>query len=269
MFSYPTLYFDDPPRTGRAIDVWIPENPTRPFALYFVHGGGWRMGHREQMHQIMYGFYREGYPCVSVCYRLGEETIPTQLADVREGMALASEALQKAGFTGPLVLHGGSSGGHLALLAGLAEPGACGDSFRGKAPRVAGIVAANAPTTFIPWENIFPGIWRSMQKAVGTPHEKAPGLYELFSPVTHLGAQSPPLLFLLPECEHMFPNKHAITLVERLRAEGREARYHLYEEAEHGFFYSLTRPAQRKAFSDILAFLADLEAQPPGSAPSP
>ena len=67
-------------------------------------------------------------------------------------MALAHKLLLEQGFSGSFVLYGDSAGGHLALLAGLAEPGACGDSFRGEVPKVAGIIASSAPTTtFTNW----------------------------------------------------------------------------------------------------------------------
>lgn len=258
MFCYPSIYFDDPPQAGRAIDLWVPEKPSKPFAIFFIHGGGWRNGHREQMHQLMYGFFQAGYPCVSVCYRLGEATVATQLSDVREGMALAQKELRDRGLSDSLVLFGESAGGHLALLAGLAAPGACGDSFAGDAPKFSAIIAGSAPITFEPWENIFPVIWRSMQKAAGVPYEQDPELYRVLSPESYLSPASPPLLFLLAECEHMFPNKMTVALCEQWEAKGRLAKYHIYEQAEHGFFYALTRPAQCQAFAHIMAFLNGL-----------
>jgi acetyl esterase/lipase len=261
MFSYPTTFFDDPPQAGRAIDLWIPEHPTKSQALYFVHGGGWRMGHREQMHAIMYGFYQQGYPCVSVCYRLKDATIATQLEDVRLGLALADRKLSEKGFSGDWVVYGSSAGAHLALLAGLAAPGACGETVPESSPRIAGIIASSAPTHFEPWDNMFPEGWSCIERAVGIPYEDNPEIYKTLSPVTHATAQSPPLMFLLGECEHMFPNKHSMDLVERLSADGHSSRYFVYDQAEHGFFYALTRPAQKKAFQDVLTFLNELPVQ--------
>lgn len=260
---YATIHFDAPPKAGRAIDIWIPAKFTRPVALFFVHGGGWKLGHREQMYGIMRGFFEEGYPCVSVCYQTGNATIADQLSDVRHGMALAGARLADHGFDGPFVLYGSSAGGHLALLAGLAAPGVCGDSFSGKSPAVAGIVASCAPVTLEPWEEIFPDSLRCIRNAVGVAYEEDPVIYRTLSPATYASPASPPMLFLLGACEHMFPNEHALDLVRRLRTTGHPSISRVYPNAEHGFFYDLTRKAQRAAFSDVLDFLKD----PVGSGP--
>lgn len=256
MLSYVTIYFDDQPRAGRAIDVWIPsQKPVRDHVLFFVHGGGWRNGRRDDMHAIMHGFYQEGYICVSVDYRLAPENVPAQLSDVREGMTLADNYLKGKGLSRPFVIYGSSAGGHLALLAGLAAPGACGDSFQGAAIPVKGIVASCAPLRFEPWEDIFPGSWSAIQEAVGASYERHPEKYRVLSPEIYAHIDSPRLFFLLGECEHMFPNAQAIALVERLREQGGMAEYRIYPAAEHGFFYALTRNSQRAAFRDILSFL--------------
>jgi acetyl esterase/lipase len=259
MFRYTSLYFDDPPVNGRAIDVWIPsQRPLRPQTLFFVHGGGWRQGRRDLMHALMREYYEKGFACVSVDYRLGSATVPVQLSDVREGLVLADAHLREQGISQPFVLHGGSAGGHLALLAGLAPQGDCGESFSEPTPSIVGIVATCAPVTFEPWEDIFPGGWASMQEAVGVSYEDAPLRYKEVSPERYATADSPPMLFLLGECEHMFPNPLTIAFVRRLQALGGSADYRVYPAAEHGFFYSLERKSQRMAFEDVLTFLEGL-----------
>ncbi|HWL52705.1 MAG TPA: alpha/beta hydrolase [Chthoniobacteraceae bacterium] len=264
MFRYTSLYFDNPPVPQRALDLWLPETTRRPVSLFFVHGGGWHGGTRQQMHAIMHAFYKEGYPVASVDYRLAPgATLGEQLADVREGMAIARAELAAAGLPTGLALYGSSAGGHLALLAGLAEPGACGEKLDARtletAPRVAGIIGSCAPVTFEPWDDIFPGIWSSMERAVGTPYEKAPELYRIFSPETHARDEGAPLLFLTAECEHLFPNDLTEALAGRLSRAGRRVSIHRYRRAEHGFFYDVKRNAQKAALCDCLAFLETLE----------
>ncbi len=261
MFRYTSLYFDNPPVPQRALDLWLPESTHRSVSLFFVHGGGWSGGTRQQMHAIMHAFHQQGYPVASVCYRLAPSvTIAEQLADVREGMAIARAELAAAGLPTDLVVYGSSAGGHLALLAGLAEPGACGEKIgSGTAPHIAGIIASCAPVTFKPWDDIFPGIWSSMQRAAGVPYEKAPELYHTYSPETHAQEQGPPLLFLQGECEHLFPNEITEAFAQRLCRGGRRATTRCYRRAEHGFFYDVTRTSQKAALSDCLAFLETLE----------
>ena len=258
-FVSQTLYFDTPPQTRRAIDLWVPDHlPLQPFTLFFVHGGGWVSGHREGMHSLMYAFYRKGYACISVDYRLGGTPATHQLADVREGLALAHATLKNRGINQPFVLYGSSAGAHLALLAGLAPAGAAGDPYTGPTPPVAGLVSSCGPITFEPWDDIFPGIWEAMEKAAGTPYTECPELYRRLSPREYANAGSPPILFLLGECEHMFPNAHTIAFAESLNAAGGRAEYHVYPLAEHGFFYNTTRRCQQMALADVLAFLESL-----------
>lgn len=269
-FSYTSIYFDSPPIKERAADIWIPnELPLRPRTLVFVHGGGWQAGHREQMHTVMWGFLEKGYVCVSLDYRLGGVTVPVQLADVREGMALADAHLREQGIAQPVVLYGSSAGGHLALLAGLAPCGACGDAFEGKTPAVAGIVSSCAPVTFVPWDEIFPGSRESFSRAAGVTYEENPEQHEKISPEQYISADSPPVFFLLGECEHMFPNALTIALASRLQALGVPAEYRVYPAAEHGFFYSFERKSQQQAFRDMLAFVDGLtDAQSSGEGES-
>jgi len=257
-FSYRSLYFDRPPIPKRALDIWFPQQQIQPLTLVFVHGGGWHSGQRDQMHTIMWGFLEKGYICVSLDYRLDGTTIPTQLSDVREGMTLVNAQLQEQGITHPFVLYGSSAGGHLALLAGLAPSGACGDHFRGETPAMAGIVASCAPVTLEPWEEIFPGSKEAFHRAVGISFEECPEAYKRVSPEHYISAQSPPTFFLLGECEHMFPNALTITVVERLRALGASSDYRVYSAAEHGFFYSFERDSQKKAFEEVLSFLTSI-----------
>ncbi len=227
--------------------------------LVFIHGGGWRLGSRGDMHTLMYSFYKKGYPCVSVDYRLKGVSVSEQLADVREGMASASTRLKAQGLHQSFVLYGSSAGGHLALLAGLAPVGICGEQYDGASLDIAGIVASCAPITFEPWDDIFPGSWESMQLAVGKDFATDPECYRLVSPEQYTTVDSPPILFMLGECEHMFPNSLTIKLVERIRAQGGRAEYNIYSSAEHGFFYDIHRRAQGDAFQDMLMFLDRLK----------
>lgn len=258
-FCYISIYYDAPPIKERALDIWIPERRTlRPQTLVFVHGGGWRGGHREQMHTLMWGFFEEGYVCVSLDYRLGGMTVPIQLGDVREGLALADAHLRGRGIAQSMVLYGSSAGGHLALLAGLAPREACGEVFNGEMPAVSAIVSSCAPVTFEPWKEIFPGSKESFRQAAGVAYEEDPGQHRRLSPEQYMSADSPPIFFILGECEHMFPNALTIAAASRLQALGVPAEYRMYPAAEHGFFYSFERESQKQAFQDVLSFLEKL-----------
>lgn len=257
-YSFQSIYFDDPTVTGRILDVFAPAEIRSDVGLFFVHGGGWRAGSRTIFHSIMRAFNAHGFLCGSTDYRLAQVGIRDQLQDVRHGYRLFQQhCAAQTGKRRTFVI-GSSAGAHLAALLGLAKPGACGEpSANGTAEVEApiGMALQACPVMFEPWEEIFPGIWASMQDIVGVSYERAPERYRQVSPIEHLSSTSPPVFLLEAENEHMFPLQNAQRFVEKAQSLGCRALCKVYGRAEHGFFYDVVRPVQRQAFEDILAFI--------------
>lgn len=260
-FRYTSIAFDDPPQAGRALDIFLPPGRPAPVAVFMVHGGGWRQGARAAYHPLMSALRGHGHITASTDYRLAGATILDQLHDVRLGYRLFRQELAALGPVPPVAVYGGSAGGHLAALLALAGPGACGEDASGLAEgwvRPAGAILASAPATFEPWDDIFPGIWASMQEVVGRPWSEDPEAYRRVSPIRLVGADPPPVLLLDGANEHMFPRELGEALAARLRAAGGRAERHEFATAEHGFFYDVVRRPQREAFARLLRFLATL-----------
>lgn len=159
-----------------------------------------------------------------------------------------------------VVIAGQSAGAHLALLTALADPERCGYPGRPLRyqPLVRGVMVEAAPFTFVPWEDIFPHIWAAMQRIVGSPYGKSPGLYVQASPIHYVGSGTPPILSLHAENEHMFPREQMQAFAEALTASGGRFTEKFYNRVEHGFFYALDRPQQQAALRDMLEFLEEL-----------
>jgi len=265
VFEFASLYYDNPIVQDRALDIFTPVSVTRDVALLFVHGGGWQGGGRAGYHRIMRAFNAAGFLCGGVDYRLTGATILDQITDVRHGYSLFRAHLKDRLPPGGVVVYGSSAGAHLAALLALTRPGDCGekkddcgsDLPEPWVPPTAAVVQS-APVTFEPWEDIFPHIWSSMQRIVGVPYEEDPAAYCRVSPIEHTGDDSCPFLFLEAENEHMFPHSLTQQFRERMRERGRRSERRLYANAEHGFFYDVTRKAQKQAFQDILDFIESL-----------
>lgn len=271
-YEFRSIYFDDPLREGRVLDVFAPAGRAREVALLFVHGGGWCGGSRTGNHAIMRAFTAKGFWCAATDYRLTGVTIRDQIMDVRHGYDVFVRQLREHGHPPRVVLFGGSAGAHLAALVTLTRPGQCGEPTRFEQYQLrrpwlppAGAALQSTPLTFEPWPDIFPGIWSAMQDIVGRPYRTHPALYRRVSPVRYLSRQSPPLFFLEAEHEHMFPREQTVACVRRLRAWGRIAKYRVYHRAEHGFFYDITRRPQREACRDLLAFFEAIAVCPPAT----
>lgn len=265
-YAYEAIYFDDPLVPRRVMDVFRPDRETREVAVYMVHGGGWRGGSREGPHRLLEAFRNEGFVCGSGDYRLAGVHIGEQITDVRHGYDLFLSRLRDEGRPPRVVVFGSSAGAHLAALLALAAPGDCGEAttFREYALREPWVPPVGAalqatPTTFEPWEDIFPGGWVSMQDIVGVPYEDDPEAYRRVSPVEHVKADSCPVFLLEAENEHMFPLERNRRFIEKMKAHGRRAELKVYTNAEHGFFYDVTRRQQKEAFADLLRFIESLE----------
>ena len=268
-YEFRSCYFDDPIVNGRAMDIMLPASVTQPFALFFVHGGGWTAGSRTNYHSIMRAFNHEGFICASTDYRLSvpDVTILDQLTDVRHGYALFTKYLEDQGRPADVVVHGTSAGAHLAALLVLAAPGQCGESasFRdmniGTWTPPSAVTLQATPVLFEPWEDIFPHAWTDMQRVVGASYEKQPELFHKVAPYRYASGSSCPVFFMEAECESMFPLRYIRQFTAKMASLGRRAEYKVYTNAEHGFFYDVTRRQQKEAFADMLEFIRSLPAE--------
>ena len=263
-FRYITEYFDDDRKKGRAVDLMAPANPTRETAVFFVHGGGYRGGDRENFHTVKIAFNEMGYFCASTDYRLTGSDIFDQLADVRDGYRFFLRFLEENGRPPKVTVFGTSAGAHLAGLLALAKPGVCGEPKTGVADGVhawvppVGLALQATPVTFEPWEEIFPPVWEAMQDIVGKPYDEAPELYRKISLVNYVRPGICPVFMMEAECEHMFPRTMSADFAEKIRAAGGRADFKVYATAEHGFIYDVARRVQKEAVADLAAFVESL-----------
>jgi len=260
MFAFRSIYFDDEPVQGHAMDIFESNADVRDTAIFFIHGGGWTGGSRSNYHFVMHALASQGFDCASTDYRLSGVNVFEQVADVRTGLDYFVQDLARRNRPANVVLVGGSAGGHLALLAGLAKPQECGQpptELRHPAS-IQGIIVEAAPFTFEPWEDIFPVIWKPMQNIVGVPFEKRPDLYLKASPIHYVRPNMPPVFSMHASHEDVFPIELAEAFSRKVSEVNGSFRSKVYPRTEHGFFYSFERWQQREAYQDILNFLSSL-----------
>jgi acetyl esterase/lipase len=115
---------DDPGRYRHELDVYRPKGKGPWPVLFFVHGGGWMIGSKDDV----FGVY--GYGTIARClaqrglvvvlpnYRLSPGVKhPEHVKDVARAFAWACRNARKyGGQKGPLFVGGHSAGGHLAAL---------------------------------------------------------------------------------------------------------------------------------------------------------
>jgi acetyl esterase/lipase len=187
-------------------------------AVVFVHGGGWRAGHRGHFsRQAMYLAAR-GYVCACIEYRLsGEATFPAQIEDVKCAIRwMRAEGAKhfKADST-RIAVSGGSAGGHLALLAGTSGDAAVleGDGgWKEYSSRVQCVAAFNPACDFS----------RHFSNAVGDflggSAEEVPEAYRMATPASWLDENDPPMILLHGTDDKTVPYSQAVEFVSKLKA---------------------------------------------------
>ena len=175
-----THYLDKPIQTGRVYDIFLPETVQHDTAIFLIHGGGWTAGSRISYHTpIMETLAEKGYIVASTDYRLTVSAME-QLKDCREAYMHFINELRKLGRPMKTAVYGSSAGAHLSSLLAVAKPGASGEDFPADADWVVPecVLLQSCPMSFEPWEEIFPHIWSSMQKAARVPYEENPEVYK-------------------------------------------------------------------------------------------
>ena len=266
MLHYVSYFLDGEP-SARAFDVFEPEKLSHKLALFFIHGGGWHTGGRGGEHAMMRAFNKKGYLCASTDYRLVSGDITSsisifdQLKDVREAYEAFVEIARKQIPDVKVAVFGSSAGAHLASLVATAVPGECGENVTLSKPWLppAAAVLQSTPAQFEPWADIFPRIWIEMQNSTGALYEQAPERFKALSLCNYIRKDNPPLLFLEAANEHMFPPEMNLKLVQKQQEMGIPSEWHVFETAEHGFFYNVTRRPQQEAFDVTLKFLEKIE----------
>lgn len=252
-----THYLDKPIQTGRVYDIFLPENVQHDTAIFLIHGGGWTAGSRISYHTpIMETMAEKGYIVASTDYRLTVSAME-QLKDCREAYMHFVNELRKLGRPMKIAVYGSSAGAHLSSLLAVAKPGASGEDFPADADWVIPECALlqSCPMSFEPWEEIFPHIWSSMQKAARVPYEENPEVYKKLSLDHHIHADMPRIFFMEAEWEHMFWPPQKVSLAKKIASLKGSVKVKIYKNMEHGFLFNFDREHQREGFADFIKFI--------------
>lgn len=111
------------PHARQYLQYWIPPKgvPIRSTAVFFLHGGGWRLGWPNQFPTVADWFLRRGYMVMMPAYRLCPRfAYPDMRKDLNWALAKSIEILQSAPHYPQKMLIGGMSAGatlaaHLAF----------------------------------------------------------------------------------------------------------------------------------------------------------
>jgi acetyl esterase/lipase len=206
----------------QTLDLYIPES-SRPVPLVvWVHGGAWKLGSKDWIN-VKY-LVEHGYAIASVDYRFsGDAKFPAQIQDCNTALNfLMANAVSFGIDPKRLIVGGGSAGGHLALLLGLARK----ETAFGVDPSIRPLAILDffGPVDFISMlEQLSPHEREAtddFQLLLGASPATRPDLARLASPITYVGPGNPPVLILHGDKDASVPYRQSQQLHARLTQAG-------------------------------------------------
>lgn len=188
------------------LDAFYPSAHTKPLrpAIMIVHGGGWRSGNRTQQYPLAQKLADLGYVCFTPEYRLSTEALyPAAVHDLKSALRWIHANAKVYGIdTNKIAVLGFSAGGQLAALLGTTignknfEDDNCNVNH---SSNFQAIVDIDGTLSFIHPESGEGDDSKRISAATywfGYSKKDNPALWEEASPLTHVGKQTPPTLFL-------------------------------------------------------------------------
>jgi acetyl esterase/lipase len=208
------------------LDVFTPgpETVVRPTVIY-IHGGGWVHLRKEERLFYFMSYLARGMNAVNVEYRLANVArAPAAVEDVRCALQWVYGHAKEYGFdVNKLIVIGESAGGHLALMAGLLNPGdgfddAAAWSLRNTPVKAAAIINYFGPTDLVallqePVPPTFLIEWLG-------PGANRMELARQISPLTYVRKGGPPTISIQGDKDASVPHSQAVALHQALQTAG-------------------------------------------------
>lgn len=226
------ISYDRYPETR--LDIVRPKAPSkgkRPGVLV-IHGGGRTGGSKEsQLVPICLRYVEQGFVCANVEYRLAKSaTAPAAVSDALKAAQWFHDHARKYNVDSKrIVVTGGSAGGHLALMVGLASRKA----KLGPRGNVRAVVNFYGITDVAdqlggPNERKYAVTWLPEQAG-------RLALARRVSPMNYVRKKVPPILTLHGDSDPTVPYEHGVTLTKALRDAGAQAELVSVPQGKHGF----------------------------------
>jgi len=200
------------------LDAFYPSSKTKTkrAAIIIIHGGGWRSGNRTQHYPLAQRLANLGYVCFTPEYRLSTEALyPAAVHDLKAALRWIRSNAKKYNIDDrKIAVLGFSAGGQLAALLGVTT----GNSkFEGtqcnlkSSSAVNAIVDLDGTLSFVHPESGEGDDTKKTSAATywfGYSKKDNPKLWEEASPLTYVGKNTPPTLFINSSVDRMHAGRN-------------------------------------------------------------
>jgi len=237
------------------MDIYISPRAGKPTPVVInIHGGGWNHGTKESQSGFS-TFFKMGYAVANVEYRLtGQATAPAAVEDTRCALIYLIKNAKALNIdVNKIVIMGGSSGGHLALMGGLLGND---HRFDGNCPGVENIkVAAIIDKYGIAdvWDWAY-GKNLTSKSATNWLGDKAKDeqFAKSVSPMTYVNKNSPPTFIVHGNADPTVPYQQSVALHQKFVDAGVKTEFITVEGGLHGKFPKDKNSEVNKAIADFL-----------------
>jgi acetyl esterase/lipase len=248
--------------TALTMDVLTPKVSPNKAAIVWVISGGWISGHESIDPGDVDELLKRGYTIFAVVHGSQPKfTIPEILEDMHRAVRfIRYHAKDYSIDPNRIGITGGSAGGHLSLMQGMAGNGGdknAKDPIDQTSSRVQAVACFMPPTDFLnygkPGEIALGCGILAGEKAAFDFHELDPArgyfvpvtdvgkILEIgrqISPITHVSADDPPTLIIHGDADHIVPIQQTESILERLKSAGVETKLVVKKGARHGWRHS-------------------------------
>jgi acetyl esterase/lipase len=235
--------------TALTMDVFTPAGKANGAAIIWCVSGGWFSDHGNINASLPNVFTNRGYTVFAVVHGSNPKyAIPEVLDDMNRAVRFIRTNADKYGIDPNRIgITGGSAGGHLSLMQGLA----------GKdKDQVQAVACFFPPTDFLNWGEKGVSVLTVMPKVIPTvmpafdfttqdpktrgfvritDPDKVNAILRDISPITHVTPKSAPSLIIFGDKDRIVPFQQAEILVARFKEAGVDHRLIVKEGADHGW----------------------------------
>jgi acetyl esterase/lipase len=230
------------PTTNQNFNLYLPRDKgTQPFPLVvWIHGGAWMSGSKE-WDNVKY-LVRDGYAIASIDYRYTPEApFPAQIQDCNAALNfILAHAADYGVDARRFVVAGGSAGGHLALMLGLAR----GQKDFGANPAVKPLAILDffGPADLNMMKSDLEAIHSQKglellqdagSKLLGAPMDEAADKAKIASPINYVSAAAPPVLIIQGGKDNLVPPAQSKRLHAALDRAGVKNQLVVIDDAGH------------------------------------
>ena len=237
------------------MDLYLPPKEKGPSPVVInIHGGGWNHGVKESQTGFN-TFFKNGFAVANIEYRLTPQaTAPAAVEDARCALIyLIKNATALNIDVNKIVVMGGSSGGHLALMTGLL---ANDHRFDGNCPgvdniKIAAIIDKYGITDVWDWAYGKDITSKSAVNWLGS-RSKDEDFARSVSPINYVNKNSAPVFIVHGDADPTVPYQESVKLHNKLKEAGVKTEFMTVPGGLHGKFTKEQNSDVNKAIIEFL-----------------